>query len=162
MEKSALKTTLAHGPGHPVGGINVKTLGEKLLKAMLLKSAATQGTVSGRGTGGSAVAVLPDPITSPGAGIGCEERIDALNKNEAMIAVPTIDFKKRWGKVKIDRMTFICGLRQAGRILAAGFVESQIERPTIHCQRRFGDYKPSRNRGGRSRNILFRDLRFGK
>ena len=71
---------------------------------------------------------MPDPITSPGAGIGCEERIDALNKNEAMIAVPTIDFKKRWGKVKIDRMTFICGLRQAGRILAAGFVESQIEK----------------------------------
>src|SRR5215472_6880857 len=109
MEKSALKTTLAHGPGQPAGGTNGKNLGEKLLKAMLLKSSTTHGTVSGRGTGGSAVAVLADPITSPGGGIGCAERTDALNTNAAMIAVPTIELKKGCGKVKRDRTTFIWG-----------------------------------------------------
>jgi hypothetical protein len=136
MEKSAFKTTLAHGPGQPVGGKNVKNLGEKLLKAMLLKRSATHGTVSGRDTGGSAVAVLPDPITSPGDGIGCAERTDALNKNEAMIAVPTIDLKKRWGKGERDRTTLMGGLRQAGTILAAGLVQSQIERHIIRCHNR--------------------------
>jgi hypothetical protein len=34
-----------------------------------LNSETTQGTVLGRGTGGSAVAVLGDPICKPGDGI---------------------------------------------------------------------------------------------
>jgi hypothetical protein len=71
MEKSAFKTTLAHGPGH--AGVKENGLGEKSAKAKLLNSVTTQGVVSGRGTGGSAVAVLAEPITSPGGGIGWAE-----------------------------------------------------------------------------------------
>src|SRR6476646_6000543 len=71
MEKSAFKTTLAQGPGH--AGVKENGLGEKSAKAKLLNSVTTQGVVSGRATGGSAVAVLPEPITNPGGGIGWAE-----------------------------------------------------------------------------------------
>src|SRR5215471_12960514 len=94
MEKSALKTTLAHGPGQPAGGRNVKNLGEKLLKAMLLKSSTTHGVVSGRGTGGSANAVLADPITSACDGLDCWERTDVVNEKTAMIEVATTDLRR--------------------------------------------------------------------
>jgi hypothetical protein len=81
MEKSAFNTTLAHGPGH--AGVNEKGLGEKSAKAKLLKSVTTQGVVSGRATGGSAVAVLPEPITKPGGGIGCAEIAVAASARQA-------------------------------------------------------------------------------
>src|SRR6185312_1793640 len=71
MEKSAFKTTLAQGPGQPAGGVNENGLGEKSAKAKLLNSVTTHGVVFGRGTGGSAVAVLAEPITRPGGGIVC-------------------------------------------------------------------------------------------
>jgi hypothetical protein len=81
MEKSAFKTTLAHGPGH--AGVKENGLGEKSAKAKLLKSVTTQGVVSGRATGGSAVAVLPEPITSPGGGIGWAEIAPAASARQA-------------------------------------------------------------------------------
>src|SRR5215471_3169204 len=95
MEKSALKTTLAHGPGQPAGGRNVKNLGEKLLKAMLLKSSTTHGTVFGRGIGGSANAVLADPITSPDDGLGFSERTDVVSRKIARIDIPTTDLRRK-------------------------------------------------------------------
>src|SRR5215472_11174503 len=94
MEKSALKTTLAHGPGQPAGGTNGKNLGEKLLKAMLLKSSTTHGTVFGRGTEGSANAVLADPITSADDGVDCSERTDVVNKKTTRIDIPTTDLRR--------------------------------------------------------------------
>lgn len=88
MEKSAFRTTLAHGPGQAAGGVTEKGLGEKSAKATLLNSVTTQGVVLGRGTGGSAVAVLPEPITNPGEGMGWADaeltlmRQAAINKVE--------------------------------------------------------------------------------
>jgi hypothetical protein len=73
MEKSAFKTILAQGPGHPEGGVKENGLGEKSAKAKLLNKVTTQGVVLGRASAGSAVAVLPEPITSPGGGIGWAE-----------------------------------------------------------------------------------------
>jgi hypothetical protein len=81
MEKSAFNTTLAHGPGH--AGVNENGLGEKSAKAKLLNSVTTQGVVSGRATGGSAVAVLAEPITNPGGGIGWAEIAVAANTRQA-------------------------------------------------------------------------------
>jgi hypothetical protein len=77
MEKSAFNTTLAHGPGHT--GANENGLGEKSAKAKLLNSVTTQGVVLGRAMGGSAVAVLPEPITSPGGGMGWAETAAAVS-----------------------------------------------------------------------------------
>src|SRR6478735_5371229 len=83
MEKSAFKTTLAHGPGH--AGVKENGLGEKSAKAKLLNSVTTQGVVLGRATGGSAVAVLAEPITNPGGGIGwAEAALAASMKHAAM------------------------------------------------------------------------------
>src|SRR5215471_9460812 len=104
MEKSALKTTLAHGPGQPAGGRNEKNLGEKLAKAMLLKSSTTHGTVFGRGTGGSANAVLADPITSACDGLDCWERTDVVSKKTTRIDVPTTDLRR------IERSLVFIGL----------------------------------------------------
>src|SRR5215831_116943 len=73
MEISAFKMTLAHGPGHPAGGVNENSLGEKSAKARLLNRVTTQGVVLGRAMVGSAVAVFPEPITKPGGGIGWAE-----------------------------------------------------------------------------------------
>src|ERR1051326_4256048 len=81
MEKSAFNTTLAHGPGH--AGVKENGLGEKSANAKLLKSVTTQGVVSGRATGGSAVAVFAEPITNPGGGMGCAERAVAANTMQA-------------------------------------------------------------------------------
>jgi hypothetical protein len=81
MEKSAFKTTLAHGPGQ--AGVKENGLGEKSAKAKLLNSVTTQGVVSGRAMGGSAVAVLPEPITNPGGGIGWAEIAPAANTRQA-------------------------------------------------------------------------------
>jgi hypothetical protein len=58
-------------------------LGEKSAKAKLLKSVTTHGVVSGRATGGSAVAVLPEPITKPGGGIGWADIAVAANTMQA-------------------------------------------------------------------------------
>jgi hypothetical protein len=58
-------------------------LGEKSAKAKLLKSVTTQGVVSGRATGGSAVAVLAEPITNPGGGIGWAESAAAASSRQA-------------------------------------------------------------------------------
>src|SRR3954452_23217088 len=68
-EKSASSTTFAHGPGHDAGGVKVNGLGEKSANWTLEKSCTAQGVVCGRGTGGSAVAVLDEPTTwaRPGA-----------------------------------------------------------------------------------------------
>jgi len=81
MEKSAFNTTLAHGPGH--AGVKENGLGEKSAKAKLLNSVTTHGVVTGRAMGGSAVAVLPDPITNPGGGIGWAEVAPAANTKQA-------------------------------------------------------------------------------
>src|SRR5581483_5847757 len=83
MEKSAFKTTLAHGPGQSAGGANENGLGEKSAKAKLLNSVTTHGVVLGRGTGGSAVAVLPEPITRPGGGIACAASRLAASRRHA-------------------------------------------------------------------------------
>jgi hypothetical protein len=85
MEKSAFNTTLAHGPGH--AGVNENGLGEKSAKAKLLNSVTTQGVVLGRATGGSAVAVLPEPITSPGGGIGWAEIAAAASTKHAAMNI---------------------------------------------------------------------------
>ena len=69
MEKSAVKTTLAQGPGQADGGVKVKNFDEKSAKGILENSVTVQGVVSGRGTVGSAVAVFADPICNPGAGM---------------------------------------------------------------------------------------------
>jgi hypothetical protein len=81
MEKSAFKTTLAQGPGH--AGEKENGLGEKSAKAKLLNSVTTHGVVLGRATGGSAVAVLPEPITDPGGGIGWAEIALAASTRQA-------------------------------------------------------------------------------
>jgi hypothetical protein len=81
MEKSAFKITLAHGPGHV--GLKENGLGEKSAKAKLLNSVTTQGVVLGRAIGGSAVAVLPEPITSPGGGMGWAEIAAAASITQA-------------------------------------------------------------------------------
>jgi hypothetical protein len=73
MEKSAFKTTFAHGPGHPAGGANENGLGEKSAKTTLLNKVTTQGVVLGRARAGSADAVFPEPITNPGGGMGWAE-----------------------------------------------------------------------------------------
>jgi hypothetical protein len=73
MEISAFRTTLAHGPGQPEGGVKENGLGEKSANATLLNKGTMQGVVLGRGTAGSAVAVLAEPITSPGGGMVCAE-----------------------------------------------------------------------------------------
>ena len=91
MEKSAFKTTLAHGPGH--AGVKENGLGEKSAKAKLLKSVTTQGVVSGRAMGGSAVAVLAEPITSPGAGIGWAETALAASTRQAAANILTKENK---------------------------------------------------------------------
>jgi hypothetical protein len=85
MEKSAFKTTLAHGPGH--AGVKENGLGEKSAKEKLLNSVTTQGVVSGRATGGSAVAVLAEPITNPGGGIGWAEIALAASARQAAMKV---------------------------------------------------------------------------
>src|SRR5579859_1035347 len=81
MEKSAFNTTLAHGPGH--AGVKENGLGEKSAKAKLLNSVTTQGVESGRATGGSAVAVLAEPITNPGGGIGWAKAALAASTRQA-------------------------------------------------------------------------------
>src|SRR5215831_2478204 len=63
-EKLAVSTTFAHGPGQAAGGVYWKVLGLKSANLKLLNSETTQGVVFGRGTGGSAVAVLGEPIWS--------------------------------------------------------------------------------------------------
>src|SRR5215469_15012590 len=69
IEKAASRTTLAQGAWQAAGGVKENNFGEKSANAILLKSCTTQGVVAGRGTGGSAVAVLGEPITRPGAGM---------------------------------------------------------------------------------------------
>src|SRR5215469_2417523 len=64
IEKLAVSTTFAHGPGQAAGGVYWKGLGLKSANLKLLNSETTQGVVFGRGTGGSAVAVLGEPICS--------------------------------------------------------------------------------------------------
>jgi hypothetical protein len=86
MEKSAFRTTFAHGPGHAAGGVNENGLGEKFAKATLLNSVTTQGTVLGRETGGSAVAVLAEPITNPGEGI-CATSALAASRRQAAVNI---------------------------------------------------------------------------
>src|SRR5215468_7321720 len=78
MPKSASSTTLAHGPGQAAGGVKEKNLGEKLANAILVNRETTHGVVLGRDTGGSAVAVLADPICNPGGGI-CAKLVVAVS-----------------------------------------------------------------------------------
>jgi hypothetical protein len=74
---------LAQGPGQPAGGANENGLGEKSAKAKLLNNVTTHGVVFGRGTGGSAVAVLAEPITKPGGGIVCAASRLAASRRHA-------------------------------------------------------------------------------
>jgi len=78
MEKSAFRTTLAHGPGQPAGGVKENAWSEKSANTKPVNNGTTQGVVPGRVTGGSAVAVFADPITSPGGGIVCARLAHAL------------------------------------------------------------------------------------
>jgi hypothetical protein len=107
MEKSALRTTLAHGPGHAAGGVNENGLGEKSAKAKLLNSVTTQGTVLGRETGGSAVAVFAEPITNPGDGI-CAISALAISRRQA--AVNILD-PKNHADWDLMQGAFICTLQ---------------------------------------------------
>jgi hypothetical protein len=66
IEKSPSKTTFAHGPGQPAGGVKENDFGEKSANATFVKSDTTQGCAPGRATGGSAVTVFADPIVGPG------------------------------------------------------------------------------------------------
>jgi hypothetical protein len=68
-------------------------LGEKSAKAKLLNSVTTQGVVLGRAMGGSAVAVLPEPITSPGGGIGWAEIATAASTRPAATNIFTEENK---------------------------------------------------------------------
>src|ERR1051326_5600721 len=88
MEKSAFRTTLAQGPGHAAGGVNENGLGEKFAKATLLNSVTTQGAVLGRGTGGSAVAVLAEPMTKPGDGMGWAFSAPPASRRQAAANIP--------------------------------------------------------------------------
>src|SRR5689334_1821079 len=85
MEKSAFNTTLAHGPGH--AGVKENGLGEKSAKEKLLNSVTTHGVVLGRAMGGSAVAVLAEPITNPGGGIGWAEIAPAASARQAAMNI---------------------------------------------------------------------------
>lgn len=85
MEKSASKTTLAQGPGHCAGGVTEKGFGEKSANVIAVKSGTVQGVVLGLVTGGSAVAVLADPIVKPGAGMLCAATPLAKNNTSAAI-----------------------------------------------------------------------------
>src|SRR5690349_867019 len=85
MEKSAFKTILAHGPVH--AGVKENGLGEKSAKEKLLNSVTTQGVVLGRARGGSAVAVLAEPITNPGDGIGWAETAPAASTRPAAMNI---------------------------------------------------------------------------
>src|SRR5579863_7014411 len=96
MEKSAFKTTLAHGPGQ-AGGVKEKDFGEKSANAMALKSGTTHGVLSGRGTAGSAVAVLADPITSPGGGMVCARPAHPPKNIPAIKSVLAVDFQNDLG-----------------------------------------------------------------
>src|SRR5215471_8901606 len=93
MEKSASRTTFAHGPGQDAGGVKENNLGEKSAKAILLKSCTTQGVVCGRGTGGSAVAVFGEPITNPGAGMACAELAAAASMSMAITKALAADIE---------------------------------------------------------------------
>ena len=85
--------TLAHGPGHPAGGVNENSLGEKSAKARLLNRVTTQGVVLGRAIAGSAVAVFPEPITNHGGGIGWAE--SALAASMRLAAANIFTAKKQ-------------------------------------------------------------------
>src|SRR6476661_5588486 len=112
MEKSAFSMTLAQGPGH--AGVKENGLGEKSAKAKLLNSVTTQGVVSGRATGGSAVAVLPEPITNPGGGIGWAETAPAASTRQA----PTNIFTE---ETKMDRRVGTAGECMTTSMMRAKF-----------------------------------------
>src|SRR5260221_2685102 len=95
MEKSAFRTTLAQGPGQSVGGVKENAWREKSAKTKFVNSGTTQGVVAGRVTGGSAVAVLADPICNPGGGIVCARLAQALatiTRARSVLAVGKINF----------------------------------------------------------------------
>src|SRR5258708_7333058 len=83
MEKSASRTTLAHGPGHAEAGVNENGLGGKSAKGKMLKKVTSQGGVAGGATGESAGAVLAEPMTSPGGGMTWAGAADIIRKNSA-------------------------------------------------------------------------------
>src|SRR5580765_4804296 len=105
MEKSAFKTILAHGPGHPAGGAKENGLGEKSAKAKLLNKVTTQGVVLGRAKAGSAVAVFPEPITNPGEGISWAE--SALADSIRAATANIFAVKKRMDTRLVAQETFI-------------------------------------------------------
>jgi|SRR5882724_1317441 len=100
MEKSAFSTTLAQGPGQSAGGVKENAWSEKSAKVKPLNRVTTQGVVAGRVTGGSAVAVLADPITNPGGGMGCARPAHAL----AMITMARSVLVT--GKINFDEFSF--------------------------------------------------------
>ena len=121
MEKSAFKTTLAHGPGH--AGVKENGLGEKSAKAKLLKSVTTQGVVSGRAMGGSAVAVLAEPITSPGAGIGWAETALAASTRQAAANILTKENKM--DRIAGAEETSMTTSKDEGQILISKYEDGQ-------------------------------------
>jgi hypothetical protein len=104
MEKSAFKTTLAHGPGHPEGGVKENGLVEKSAKTKLLNNVTVQGVVFGRAMVGSAVAVFPEPITNPGGGMVWAEI--ALAASSRLAAANSFAVKKKDLCLEAER-TFI-------------------------------------------------------
>src|SRR5579871_5051415 len=123
MEKSAFKTTLAHGPGHPAGGVKENGLGEKSAKTKLLNNVTTQGVVAGRGRVGSAVAVLPEPITNPGGGIVWADIALAVSIRQTIANIFVVRKEeegfcmKEKGFCVVGEKSCICCLHGAGQIL---------------------------------------------
>src|SRR6185437_3060895 len=115
MEKSAFNTTFAQGPGQPAGGVKVNGLGLKSAKTSLLKSVTTHGVVSGRGTGGSAVAVLADPITRPGAGMFCAKTNEAAKTKPAATIIFMTGFENELGLLFGWREEFIRASKVSGQ-----------------------------------------------
>src|SRR5215469_2463638 len=85
--KSITRITLAHGPGQFSGGAYWNGLMLKSANSRFEKSWTTQGFSFGCDTGGSAVAVLPEPITKlPEFCAAAEEPNNSIEKSIAITA----------------------------------------------------------------------------
>src|ERR1700682_2318014 len=76
-EKSASSTTCRQGPGQAAAATYANDWGEKSANFTSVKSRTRQGVERGRGTGGSAVAGLAEPIVGGVTGAGWPRAADA-------------------------------------------------------------------------------------
>src|ERR1700690_3854150 len=86
-EKSATRMTFPHGAGQFAGGVYEKVWALKSANLSLSKRTTWQGLVFGCCTGGSAMAVLEEPIVRPAKARG-EDTARSKTRNAA-------DFEKR-------------------------------------------------------------------